>query len=59
MKVSNTRKVLAQICERREEEHAGILADAIHEESDLENDSAAPIFDRFYANKGLQTLLEI
>ncbi len=29
------------------------MADAIHEESDVENDSASPIFDRFYANGGL------
>ncbi len=57
--VSNTWNMLAQKCEKREEELAGILPNAIHEESDVENDSASPIFDPFYGNRELQTLLEM
>ncbi len=37
-KVSHALKVLAQLCEKSEDELAGILADAINEESDVEND---------------------
>ena len=38
---------------------AGLPTDAIHDESDVENDSLSPIFDRFYANGGSQTLMEM
>ncbi len=58
-KVSNTLNVIAQICEKREEELANVPAKAIHEESIIENNLASPMFDRFYANSGLQTLLEM
>ncbi len=58
-KVSNALKVLALIFEKREEELANVPSDAIHEESDIENDSCSPMFDHFYANRGLQTLLEM
>ncbi len=57
-KVSNTWKVLTQICEKREGELSGVTANAIREKSDLENDSVSSIFDRFHGNRGLQTLLE-
>lgn len=33
-----------------------IPTDDIHKELDLENDSASPVFDRFYANGGLQMI---
>ncbi len=59
MKVSNDIKVLAQMFEKREEELAGILTDAVHEDSDVEDDSASPILDPFSANSGLQTFLEM
>lgn len=36
-----------------------IPSDAIHEESDTETDSVSPILDRFYANGGSKTLLEM
>lgn len=54
-KVSDALKVLGQLCEKREEKQAGMPTDAIHEESDDddENGSSSPIFDRFYANGGL------
>ncbi len=39
--------MLAQIHEKREENLAGVLADAIHEESDVEKNSESPIFDHF------------
>jgi hypothetical protein len=58
-KVSHALKVLAQLREKREEEMAGLPTDAIHDESDVENDSLSPIFDRFYANGGSQTLIEM
>ena len=51
-KVSHALTVLAQLCKKREEEIAGLSTDAIHDESDIENDSQSPIFDRFYANGG-------
>lgn len=38
---------------------AGLSTDAIHDESDVENDSQSPIFDRFYTNGGSQMLIEI
>ncbi len=38
MKVSNTLKVLAQMCDKREEDLAGILVNVTHEESDAKND---------------------
>ncbi len=58
-KVSQSLKILGQLCEKREEELSGILTDAIHEESDEKNDSSFPIFDWFYTNGGLQALIEI
>ncbi len=58
VKVSRILKVLAQICEKREG-MANVPADAIHEESDIENDLALPQFDCFYSNRGLQTLVEM
>lgn len=58
-KVNHALKVLAQLREKREEEMAGLPTDAIHDESDVENDSLSPIFDRFYANGGSQTLMEM
>ncbi len=48
--------MLAQIREKREIKLAGVPADAIHEESDVDNYSASPIFDSFYASRGSQTL---
>ncbi len=57
--VSNALKVLGQICKKREEELTNVPADAIHEESDIENYSASSMLDCFYANRGLQTLLKM
>ncbi len=34
-------------------------SEAIHEESDIESDSAWPLFDCFYANGGSKTLLQM
>ncbi len=58
-KVSQSLKILGQLHEKREDELAGIPIDAIHEESDEENDSSSPMFDRFYTNGGPQSLMEI
>ncbi len=38
-------KVLGEIQEKRDEEMANMPKEATHKESDLENDSAAPLFD--------------
>ncbi len=57
-KVSHALRVLSQLREKREEDLAGLPTDAIHNESDVENDSSSPILDRFYANGGYQTLIE-
>ncbi len=37
----------------------GKLIGAIHEKTDVENDSESPIFDRFNTNGGSQTLIEM
>ncbi len=58
-KVSNALKVLAQICENREEELANVPSDATHEDSDCKNDLASHMFDFYYINGGSQTLLEM
>ncbi len=56
-KVTHALKVLADIQEKRDEEFAKYPSEAIHEESDMENSSASPLFDCFYANGGSKTLL--
>ncbi len=38
---------------------AKISSEVIHEKSDMESDSAVPLFDRFYANGGSKTLLQM
>ncbi len=38
---------------------AKISSEAIHEESDIESDSTAPLLDRFYANGVSKTLLQM
>ncbi len=57
-KISQFLKILRKLHEKREDELAGIPTDAIHEESDEENESSTPIFDRFCTNGGSQTLIE-
>ncbi len=59
MKVTCASKVLAQIKDRRQEALAGILTDTMDEESVVDSDSRSPTFDCFYANREMQTLLEM
>ncbi len=58
-KVTHALKVLGEIQENRGEEMANTPKEAFHEESDLENNSAAPLFDRFYDIRGSKTLLQM
>ncbi len=58
-KVTHALKVLGDIQEKRDEEIAKYPSEAIHEESDIESDSKSPLFDRFYANGGSKTLLQM
>jgi len=51
-KVFHALKVLGQLQEKREEEFVIIPTNSIHDESDVENDSSSPFYDRFYANGG-------
>ncbi len=53
-KVTHTLKELNQLQEKREDELAGKLTNSIHDESDVDNDSSCPIYDRFYENGGSQ-----
>ncbi len=58
-KVSNALKVFSQLQEKREGELAGIPTEAIHNESDVENDSSYTNCDRFCAKGGSQTLIDM
>ncbi len=58
-KVTHALKVLGDIQEKRDEEIAKYSSEAIHDESDIESDSKSPLFDRFYANGGSKTLLQM
>ncbi len=49
-KVSHALKVLGEIQEKRDEEMTKMSIQAVCQDSDVENDSAAPSFDCFYAN---------
>lgn len=52
-------KNFRQLHEKRENKVPRISTDIVHEESDVKNDFPFPIFDSFYANGGLQTLMEM
>ncbi len=58
-KVSHALKVLGEIQEKRDVEMSKTSAEAIHQDLDVVNDSAAPLFDCFYNNGGSKSLLQM